>query len=621
MGINVSVVNMHKISYNAGLIAEAMKITLTLALLFFISKTFSQDHGLPRYMTEEEKRIGNDYISLPPINNFPPSTPVRTMAEWEELDGIIMTWTSYLPLLRQIVDAAQDEGTVWIICSDSNSVKSYLQGGGVPLINLSFILAPFNSVWSRDYGPWCVYTVSGDTLGLVDFKYNRPRPLDDVIPGVLAGRWGLPLYQAISGPDSLAHTGGNFMVDGFGTGFASKLVEMENSWHTAAHIDSIFFRFCGIQIGRMVKMTVLPYDGIHHIDMHMKLLDEETLMVGQYPTGIADGPQIELNIQFIQNNYLNCYGRPYKIVRIPMPPNSNGQYPPNSSYFTYTNSLIVNKTVLVPIYGFPLDTTAMRIYRENMPGYNVIGYDCNTIIPAGGAIHCITKEIGTQNPVLIYHARLQNTTDTVNNYPVLANIKNRYGIDSALVYWRTDTTQPYNRVVMTSSGGNNWAGSITHQSPGKSVYYYIRTRTTNGKYFNKPITAPAGYWKFDVTNINGLVQTNNNVPERFILYQNYPNPFNPATTIRFDIPLLRGVDAEGGRVYDSYESKTRGGVSTKLVIYDITGREVIVLINQKLESGSYRYEWIVPSNLASGIYFYRLAASYYVKIKKMVLIK
>ena len=86
-------------------------------LLFLIKFANSQNHGLPNYMTEEEKRIGNNYVSFPQVSFTPPSTPVRTMAEWEELDGIILTWTSYTYLLRQIVDAAQEEGMVWIICS------------------------------------------------------------------------------------------------------------------------------------------------------------------------------------------------------------------------------------------------------------------------------------------------------------------------------------------------------------------------------------------------------------------------------------------------------------------------------------------------------------------------
>ncbi len=582
-----------------------MKNVLLLGIIALSFGTaFAQDYGLPRYITDEEKLIGNDYVSFPQVSFFPPSTPVRTMAEWEELDGIILTWTSYTSLLRQIVDAAQEEGTVWIICSDSNSVKSYLQGGGVPLVNLSFIIASYNSVWSRDYGPWCVYTMTGDTLGIVDFKYNRPRPLDDVIPAVLASRWSLPLYQTISGEDSLAHTGGNFMVDGFGTSFRSKLTEIENPWHTTAHIDSIFYRYCGIQKGRSVSLTVLPYDGIHHIDMHMKLLDEETILIGQYPTGIADGPQIELNIQYIQNNYMNCYGRPYQIVRIPMPPSSSGQYPPNSSYFTYTNSLIVNKTVLVPIYGFSQDTTALRIYRENMPGYNVIGFDCNAPIPSGGAIHCITKEIGTRDPVLIYHARLQNTSDTVNNYPVLADIKNKYGIDSAFVYWSTDTSTGYNKIIMTNSSGQNWTTSIPKQSSGKTVYYYVTARTSNGKYFNKPITAPNGHWKFNVGEPIGISGNTGKVPHNFFLYQNYPNPFNPVTKIKFDIPPTQGIEKQ----------------NVRLVIYDILGKEISLIVNEKLNAGSFEFVFDA-SGIPSGVYFYKLTSGAYSNTKKMILIK
>ncbi len=578
-----------------------MKKYFILFALIIAANSFSQFTGLPNYMTEEEKLIGNNYVSLPQVNFNPPSGPVRTMAEWEEFDGIILTWTSYLPLLRQIVDAAQEEGIVWIICNDSNAVRTYLQNGNVPLVNIQCFVNSFNSVWSRDYGPWCVYTVTGDTLGFVDFKYNRPRPLDDVIPQMLATRWSLPIYQTVSGQDSLAHTGGNFMVDGFGTSFRSRLTEIENSWHTTAHIDSILLRYCGIQTGRSVSMTVLPYDGIHHIDMHMKLLDEETLLVGQYPTGVADGPQIETNLQYVQANYLNCYGRPYRIVRIPMPPNASGQYPPISSYFTYTNSLIVNKTVLVPINNFAAtDTTALRIYRDNMPGYTVIGYDCNAIIPAGGAIHCITKEIGTRNPVLIYHARLLDINTPVANYPVLANIKNRYGIDSAFVYWTIDTALGFNKLLMTNQGGQNWSANIPAQPIGSKVYYYINARTSNGKYFSKPMPAPRGWWRFNV-NVSpiGITHTGNEVPKKFALMQNYPNPFNPTTIINYELPITNYVS---------------------LRVYDVLGKEVVTLVNEKQNAGRYEVDWDA-TNYPSGVYFYKIAAGDFVETKKMILIK
>ena len=80
-----------------------------------------------------------------------------------------------------------------------------------------------------------------------------------------------------------------------------------------------------------------------------------------------------------------------------MPPDQNGQYPPSGQYRTYTNSFIVNKTVIVPTYEYQYDTTAIRIYRDAMPGYNVVGINCNSIIGSLGAIHCIMKEVGVLN--------------------------------------------------------------------------------------------------------------------------------------------------------------------------------------------------------------------------------
>jgi hypothetical protein len=239
-----------------------------------------------------------------------------------------------------------------------------------------------------------------------------------------------------------------------------------------------------------------------------------------------------------------------------------------------------------------------------MPGYNVIGLDCNAPIPSGGAIHCITKEIGTRNPVLIYHARLQNTNDTVNNYPVLANIKNRYGIDSAFVYWSTDTSLGYNKIIMTNSGGQNWTTTIPHQSSGKTVYYYITARTENGKYFSKPITAPRGHWKFNVGGPTGISGNNGEVPDKFMLYQNYPNPFNPVTKIKFGVPSSNGIEKQ----------------NIRLIIYDILGREISQLVNEKLNAGSYEYEFDA-SSLPSGIYFYKLSAGNYSETRKMILLK
>jgi len=118
---------------------------------------------------------------------------------------------------------------------------------------------------------------------------------------------------------------------------------------------------------------------------------------------------------------------------------------------------------------------------------------------------------------------------------------------------------------------------------------------------------------------NGFVIGVNNIrseiPNSYMLYQNYPNPFNPVTKIKFTIPLSRGVS-------------TGRGVLTKLIIYDVLGREVATLVNEKLMPGTYEADWD-GTNYPSGIYFYKLivldpstgSGQGYFETKKMVLIK
>jgi agmatine deiminase len=581
---------------------------ISLALFLAAVRLFSQESFLPHFMTEQEKQFLKTFKYQQPVNITddinPPPGPVRTMAEWEEFQAIQITWTAQLPILRQIVDYAQEECLVYIICSDSNSVRSYLQSGGVGLHNIRYLITGFNSIWCRDYGPWTIYSGTVDTMRIVDWIYNRPaRPLDNISPVFVATYMGVPIHQTISAPNDLVNTGGNFMVDGHGTAFASKLILTENqagnpygvSPKTEAQINGIMNAYMGIS--RYIKMDILPYDQIHHIDMHMKLLDEETLLVGQYPPGVADGPQIELNLQYVLNNFQTCFGKPYKVVRIPMPPH-NGNYPPSGNYRTYTNSVFVNNTVIVPTYEYQFDTTALRIYREALPGYNIVGIDCNAIIPSLGAIHCITKEIGVSEPFFISHSAIRNTSNTTQPYEVKAYIKHKSGIANARMYWSIDTSSGFTQVNMTNVS-DTFRANIPAQILGTRVYYYISASSVSGRTVTKPLPAPRGNIQFMVTNLNAITQTGNSIPGGFALYQNYPNPFNPVTKIKFDIPKTSQVT---------------------LKIFDITGREVITVTNAKLAAGTYSYTWNA-SGFSSGLYFFRLSTEEYSDIKKMILIK
>ena len=538
---------------------------LIIAFIFLFS-TVSAQENLPNYMTKKEVLQMPSYLqhfSNQLKNNqaaVPPSSPVRTMAEWEELQGILIGWTSYPSILREIVRAAKAECRVYIVTNNQQSVINYLNSGNVDTVNVSFVNTPFNSVWSRDYGPWSAYTNDVDTLVTIDWIYNRPRPDDDNVPVAIAGILNTPLYETTMPPYSLVHTGGNFMCDGFGTGFSSNLILNENPSLTESQIDTIMKQFMGIS--RYIKMPTLPYDGIHHIDMHMKLLNEETILMGQYPQGVADGPQIEANLLYVVNNFNSIFGTPYKVIRIPMPAD-NGAYPNTTGdYFTYTNSSFINNTIIVPTYNISQDSAALRIYKDALPGYNVIGINSVQSIGALGALHCITKDLGTNDPLLISHQQLANTCDTINPYSVVALIKHRSGIQSATLYYRTDTLQPYNSVSMTAIAGMNdyFETYIPAQSGGSRVYYYIEAYSSTGKHQIRPMPAPQGYFYFDV-----LQTTNIDAIDNPITISNiFPNPASAITCLPYSgrigtILSIKICDVNGKLVYESQNTAKSNG--------------------------------------------------------------
>jgi agmatine/peptidylarginine deiminase len=586
-----------------------MKKFLFVFLIALISSNALFSQNLPHYMTEEEKVALRTY-HFPTNNsedNNPPPTPVRTMAEWEECQGFVIKWTQFTSILTEIVRYGCQEGLVFILTTDSATVKTTLTNASIPLTNIRFIrgfTTGSNTIWARDYGPWAVYSGIADSLKLIDWIYNRPRPGDDTNSVTIGQFLNIPVHRTLVAPNDLVNTGGNYMVDGNGTAFASKLILSENaagnsygvSAKTETQINSIMNTWMGVN--RYIKMETLPYDQIHHIDMHIKLIDEETLLVSQYPAGVADGPQIEANLQYILNNFQTCYGKPYKVVRIPAPPGPNGQYPNNGGdYRTYTNSLIINKTVLVPTYDQQYDTTALRIYRQSMPGYKIVGINCNAIIPSLGAIHCITKEIGVYEPVFISTSALRNTTNTGAQF-VKAFIKTKSGVSSAKLYWRTDTTQAYNQITMTPAAADTFTASIPGQIAGKTVYYYISGSSNSGRTVTKPLTAPAGYMKYDVIPPTGISNSSNTVSS-YSLNQNYPNPFNPETKISYTLPKQDFVT---------------------LKVYDINGKEIASLVNNYQSAGEYSFTFD-GSKLSSGVYFYRLQAGDFSQYRSMILMK
>ena len=105
---------------------------------------------------------------------------------------------------------------------------------------------------------------------------------------------------------------------------------------------------------------------------------------------------------------------------------------------------------------------------------------------------------------------------------------------------------------------------------------------------------------FDVA--SDVKESGGNLPTAYALNQNYPNPFNPTTTIKFALPEATNVSLD---------------------IYNVLGQKVRTLVSEPLAANNYEIEWDgqndAGSNVASGIYFYKLQTDTFVNTKKMIL--
>lgn len=515
-----------------------------LVLLFSFNAIFSQENSfLPKQLTDYEKQTLSQFHFRSSYVTPPPTGAIRTAAEWEEVEYLVITWQSgYQNIQRQIVAAAVNECKVIITTQNQTSVSNYLSSFGIDLTNVIFMNAPSNSLWIRDYAANTIYSDDVGQRSLVDWIYNRPRPLDNAMPSAHANLIGIPIYITNSGTNDLVNTGGNFMSDGLGTAFASELILEENasgnpygvSVKNQTQIDQIMMDYMGIE--NYIKMPTLPYDEIHHIDMHMKLLDEETLLVSKYPTGVADGPQIEANINYILSNFESAFSTPYKVKWIDAPPSTSGSYPDTGGlYRTYSNSVIINKTILVPVYRPEVDAVAIARYQELMPGYTIVGIDVDNpgenLIASLGAIHCITHTIGVADPLLIVHQPIKEAISG-SSIIINASIKHISGIQSASVFWRIAGTTAFNETPMTFSSDTNWNASITIPISGLDIEYYIHAHAISGKSLNRPIVAPEGFWTINVETL-----AISDWASKYISNP-YPNPANEKVSI--DLNQLSG---------------------------------------------------------------------------------
>ena len=369
---------------------------LAVIYTLMIASPLFADDPLPRGLTEEEKTRLNE-IGVNRTVTPPPDSVVFAPAEFDSIAGVIYAWKGFTTLLQQLIKETAENDTAWVVVANSteqSSVYSQLNSYGVNMGKVAFIQDVLNSVWIRDYGPWWIYQPDG-SLGIIDLKYNRPRADDDQFPESLANQWAMDYY----GPD-LIEAGGNLLLDGKGVALLSNIIfGPDHGFNTDGSLTvPLLEQFLGDYLG-IDKVILTPYlenDGTGHIDMFVKILNDTTIIVGEYASpaaGYGDNYAICNQVADQLAAETNGDGKQFNVHRMLMPAYSG------DITYTYVNSLIVNKKVFVPVYGFTTDNDALNVYQQLMPEYEIIGYDCNQIIPYNGAIHCITMKVPARIPL------------------------------------------------------------------------------------------------------------------------------------------------------------------------------------------------------------------------------
>jgi agmatine/peptidylarginine deiminase len=319
----------------------------------------------------------------------PPPGPVRNIAEYEPMQGVLIRYP--FGISTSLISEMSQDVIIYCLVSSSqqNSAYNSMNSGNVNMENVEFILGSTDSYWTRDYGPWWVVDGNGD-MGIVDFTYNRPRPNDNNAPYKVSEHLDVPYYSA-----DFISTGGNYMTDGTGISASTQIAYTENSQcgtndqssiplPPCSYVDNVLIDYYGINTYHVVADPNDEY--IDHIDCWGKYLSPTRMLIREVSASHPQYQEIEAVAEYFENT-LTSTGEEWEVFRV---------YTPNDQ--PYTNSLILNNKVFVPVMNSQWDDDALEVYQAAMPDHEVLGFTGSW--QSTDALHCRVKGI----PDLTYTA-------------------------------------------------------------------------------------------------------------------------------------------------------------------------------------------------------------------------
>lgn len=461
---------------------------------------------------------------------------IRMAAEWEPALGTLLVWPLSVPY-KLVIELARDNHVYTLVENETakNEAHKWYTAWGIHPEKISFIYTPqgLDSWWVRDWGPGAVYTPDG-TMKLADGKYIFSTPItgigcldslefiykskeNTIIKTETDDNATVPLGKGLELPVldlPFINTGGNVATDGLGTAFSTCILLNENQYYGIS--ENQFFELNKELTGIRNYNIISNFEkrGIQHIDCYLKLLDEERILVMEPP---HDHELYTIYESILQKELMGLktpYGRPYEILRI-----KTGRYH-QDQLAAYTNSLILNKTIYVPLFKIKEDEQALKRWQEVMPGYIVKGFEFDLADEPvvskqmkehyriygwqdGDALHCRTRAIWDPEMLFISTKRIESPVNTKHKNIVYCTIidYNKKGLvfEKCIINWRVASGKEWNTIRLKPEATSNlFSAEIPFHQSGTSVEYYISAVSKSGKSETQPRTAPQGTYSYSV---------------------------------------------------------------------------------------------------------------------------
>jgi len=338
-------------------------------------------------------------------------------AEWEPHEGTWLQWpqdivyTGYELKLERIwlnmVETLHDHEMVHLIVGSERQrehVANELLYHRIGLKNVDFHIIPTNDVWARDNGPIFVINNCGD-IAVTDWKFNGwgerfPYEQDNKVPAAVGENLGLPVFK----PQMVLEAGA-VEVNGKGTFLATRTSIIDpyrNPGKNQEDIESILCKYLGVThfiwltgAGRG-EVEIWGDETDSHIDIVARFTDESTVLYNR-TTNLSDPRYKMLAISYQELRTAKTEsGNSLTLVPLPLPDiyQTSTMTDWRKSTLTdaaYSNYLVANNVVLVPVYGEKNDECALKIIAEHFPDRHVIGIEVVALIEHGGAIGCVTQ--------------------------------------------------------------------------------------------------------------------------------------------------------------------------------------------------------------------------------------